>query len=153
NYQLLIQDANELALEELFQKKKHEVFNKPLAELLIQRNFDVATLMSIIKASKNLFSHHVRLYNPNIKKEYDVSVVCLHLEREHYYVVSMRNQDNMVHQSLKSYMDAILDHLPGEVYWKDKEGRYLGCNKVIARMAGFERPEDMIGKTDYDLCW
>jgi PAS domain-containing protein len=39
------------------------------------------------------------------------------------------------------------------VYWKDRAGRYMGCNKFVATMAGYPSPEDMIGKTDYDFCW
>lgn len=50
-------------------------------------------------------------------------------------------------------INTIIDCLPGAVYWKDREGRYMGCNKVVATMAGFTSPADLLGKTDYDLCW
>uniref|UniRef100_UPI0010414CE7 PAS domain-containing protein n=1 Tax=Legionella fairfieldensis TaxID=45064 RepID=UPI0010414CE7 len=45
----------------------------------------------------------------------------------------------------------ITANLPGHVYWKDREGRYLGCNLLQARDLNFQRIEEMIGKTDYDL--
>lgn len=54
---------------------------------------------------------------------------------------------------LRSYVTSIINNLPGAVYWKDIEGRYMGCNKFVAKMAGYNNPEDMIGKTDFDLCW
>lgn len=48
--------------------------------------------------------------------------------------------------------DAI-NHLPLSIYWKDREGVYLGCNQYVADMAGLASREDIIGKTDEDLPW
>lgn len=45
----------------------------------------------------------------------------------------------------------ILLHLPGHVYWKDKEGHYLGCNLLQAKDLNLTNSDDIIGKTDYDL--
>ena len=41
--------------------------------------------------------------------------------------------------------------LPGHVYWKDKEGKYLGCNDLQAKTLGLVSRDDIIGKTDFDL--
>lgn len=48
---------------------------------------------------------------------------------------------------------SILDTLPQSVFWKDREGRYLGCNKVFANAAGLADPAEIVGKTDFDLPW
>lgn len=45
----------------------------------------------------------------------------------------------------------IINNLPEHVYWKDKEGRYLGCNLLQATDLNLKNPEEIIGKTDYDL--
>ena len=47
----------------------------------------------------------------------------------------------------------VLDAIPQAVFWKDREGRYLGCNRVFAREAGVDSPEAIVGKTDFDLPW
>lgn len=47
----------------------------------------------------------------------------------------------------------ILDTIPQSVFWKDLHGRYLGCNASFARHAGLATPDDIIGKTDFDLPW
>ena len=52
-----------------------------------------------------------------------------------------------------SYLDNVIATLPGSVYWKDKEGVYLGCTETLVRMAGLKSTQDIIGKTDYELCW
>lgn len=52
---------------------------------------------------------------------------------------------------LTSYIRRILDCAPGSLYWKDKEGRYLGCNQFMVNAAGLISIDDIIGKTDFDL--
>jgi len=47
----------------------------------------------------------------------------------------------------------VLDTIPVRVFWKDKNSVYLGCNKLFAHDSGLESPDDLIGKTDYDLGW
>ena len=50
-------------------------------------------------------------------------------------------------------LHSVLDAIPARVFWKDTEGRYLGCNQPFARDAGFDSPEALIGKNDYDMGW
>jgi PAS domain S-box-containing protein len=51
------------------------------------------------------------------------------------------------------YIDNILRHIPGCIFWKDRDGVYLGCNQMEAEMVGLSSPEHLIGKTDYALSW
>lgn len=45
----------------------------------------------------------------------------------------------------------ILFHLPGHVYWKDKNGVILGCNDEQCKHAGVENSNAVVGKTIFDL--
>lgn len=45
----------------------------------------------------------------------------------------------------------ILQQLPGHIYWKDKDGRGLGCNINNYKDNGLKSLDDYIGTTDYDL--
>lgn len=47
----------------------------------------------------------------------------------------------------------VINNIPQFVFWKDRQSRFLGCNDNIARAAGLSSPEEMIGKTDYDMAW
>jgi PAS domain S-box-containing protein len=51
----------------------------------------------------------------------------------------------------EAYLRLILDNIPQQVFWKDTNLVFQGCNKNWATAAGLARPEDAIGKTDYDL--
>ncbi len=48
---------------------------------------------------------------------------------------------------------AILDAVPARIFWKDKNLVYLGCNTPFACDAGFSRPEEIVGKDDYQMGW
>jgi two-component system, OmpR family, aerobic respiration control sensor histidine kinase ArcB len=58
-----------------------------------------------------------------------------------------------IDMSDKVALEDIFNSLPGHVYWKNLEGYFLGCNLLQAKSAGFSSPEEMIGKTDYDMPW
>jgi PAS domain-containing protein len=44
-----------------------------------------------------------------------------------------------------------IDNIPHSVFWKDRNSVYLGCNRNFAEDAGVGKPENIIGKSDFDL--
>ncbi|AUH74040.1 PAS domain-containing sensor histidine kinase [Legionella sainthelensi] len=60
----------------------------------------------------------------------------------------LSNQENT-----QSTLENIIAHMPGHVYWKDKNGIYQGCNNRQAQSAGLQFGYEVIGKTDFDLPW
>lgn len=55
---------------------------------------------------------------------------------------------------INAHLEDTIKALPCSVYWKDKNGVYLDCNEFMAKtLLGFSSPADIVGKTDYDLCW
>jgi len=55
--------------------------------------------------------------------------------------------------SSRNMLSNVLNTVPQAVFWKDHAGVYLGANRIFARSAGLSEPEDVVGKTDYDLPW
>ncbi len=47
----------------------------------------------------------------------------------------------------------IIDLVDTSIYWKDKEGRYLGCNQYVLKIAGLNSLDEILGKTDFELVW
>jgi len=56
-------------------------------------------------------------------------------------------------QKHQAMLRSVLDTIPQFVFWKDKNGVYLGCNQVFANTVGLSRPDEIVGKTDFDLPW
>jgi len=62
------------------------------------------------------------------------------------------NDDNIkLLQKKISELEEILYSIPGNIYWKDNKGNYLGCNYSLANILGLTSPKDIINKTNDDL--
>ena len=67
--------------------------------------------------------------------------------------VTEQVQAEIALQNSKNLLQAVVDHVPMRVFWKDRELTYLGCNPAFARDAGQQNPADMVGKDDYQMGW
>ena len=50
-------------------------------------------------------------------------------------------------------LQMVMDTIPVRIFWKDTDLVYLGCNRLFAEDGGQKSPEEILGKTDYDLGW
>lgn len=122
----------------------HRPFNDAVTYLCLNRS-EVA---SRIEQTRVTGYDQFELNDKQFRYEYSLAIACY----SNQYTVILKVIDRK-NDTLKSYINTIINTLPGAVYWKDREGHYLGCNKSVAHMAGFEKPEQLLGKTDFDLCW
>jgi PAS domain S-box-containing protein len=53
----------------------------------------------------------------------------------------------------RNLLQTVIDTAPMRVFWKDRDLRYLGCNPAFARDAGKTRPEELIGRDDFEMAW
>lgn len=53
----------------------------------------------------------------------------------------------------EAFLRLVLDNIPQFIFWKDRNSIYEGCNRNFALAAGLSTPEEIVGKTDYDLPW
>jgi PAS domain S-box-containing protein len=61
-----------------------------------------------------------------------------------------RKQAEGALQDQTRFLQTLLEAIPAPVFYKDVDGRYLGCNKAFEEYLGFSR-EQMIGKTVYEV--
>jgi len=53
----------------------------------------------------------------------------------------------------QQFFKLLIDSIPQIIVCKDRNSVFKGCNKNAAKVAGLDSPEEIIGKTDYDLPW
>jgi PAS domain S-box-containing protein len=53
----------------------------------------------------------------------------------------------------EAFLRLIIDHIPHIIFWKDRNSVFLGCNQKLAVMAGKKSPNEVVGKTDYEMVW
>ncbi len=71
----------------------------------------------------------------------------------HGYIADItdRKQVEKQVQETNQMLETILDNIPQAIYWKDRNSVFLGCNRVGAKKIGFDHPDEIVGKTDYDI--
>ncbi|GFO60083.1 hypothetical protein GMST_24080 [Geomonas silvestris] len=50
-------------------------------------------------------------------------------------------------------LSLVINAVPQNIFWKDTNLVYAGCNDAFARAAGLPTPDAVVGKTDYDFPW
>jgi diguanylate cyclase (GGDEF)-like protein/PAS domain S-box-containing protein len=53
----------------------------------------------------------------------------------------------------RQMLQLILDNIPQNVFWKDRDGVYEGGNRALLAETGLQSMDELIGKTDADLRW
>lgn len=72
-------------------------------------------------------------------------VVCVDVTDKKRAEEAIRKSQQMV--------QTVLNTIPVRVFWKNRDLEYTGCNRLFAQDAGLNSPDEIVGKTDYDLAW
>jgi PAS domain S-box-containing protein len=48
-------------------------------------------------------------------------------------------------------LHTLMDNVPDFIYFKDEANRFTRINQALAKAVGIDRPEDAVGKTDFDF--
>ena len=67
--------------------------------------------------------------------------------------VTARKEAERKSRESERLFQLVMDNIPAFIFWKDRDSAYQGCNQNFAEVAGFNSPEELIGKTDYDSAW
>jgi PAS domain S-box-containing protein len=65
-------------------------------------------------------------------------------------VVNERRETDKTPMDQLRFLQTIIDTIPNPIFFKDKDGKYLGCNKAFERRMGLGRG-DIIGKSAFDF--
>jgi PAS domain S-box-containing protein len=67
--------------------------------------------------------------------------------------ITKRKQAEDAVCNLNRLLQTIINTVPARIFWKDAESGYLGCNSAFAKDAGFDDPEELLGKKDDQMGW
>jgi diguanylate cyclase (GGDEF)-like protein/PAS domain S-box-containing protein len=156
-----VTDCN-AAAESLFGCKREEILGADLAQFYVPEQFGGQSARNAMQlTSWRALAGEQVLVERSIRNAEHKIVICelrlaalpaanRRLIRGSFIDISERkNAERILGESSIRYR-SLLNNLPQMVWQKDTASVYVACNKTLAMNLGM-RPEDLIGKTDYDL--
>ncbi len=67
--------------------------------------------------------------------------------------ITERKQADQALRESQQLLQLVMDNIPQAVFWKDKDLNFLGTNQAFAKDAGMNSPQDLIGKSDFEMPW
>jgi len=144
------------AFEDLMGLEKKDIIGKKVTELIPGIEKDSVKWISIygevaLSGKKIKFEN----YSKTLKKWFDISA---YSPAKYYFATifdDITEQKKLDYDISNSHMllHRIINILPIRVFWKDKSLIYLGCNNLFAKDAGESKPENIIGKNDFEMSW
>ncbi|MGB6678782.1 MAG: response regulator [Terriglobales bacterium] len=65
--------------------------------------------------------------------------------------ISLRSGAEEALSQERSILRSLIDNVPNFLYVKDRQAKFVVANLYCARQLGLDRPEDLLGKSDFDL--
>jgi two-component system, sensor histidine kinase and response regulator len=102
---------------------------------------DIQSLECLPKAIQNLIPLFT---NDELPKKFELFEIMLNDIMERKAI-----RDSVTLEQV--FMRALMTNIPDAIYFKDKKSRFLKASDAKAHKHGFSNPNDIVGKTDFDL--
>lgn len=101
----------------------------------------------------NIYSTQTHIFDTNVKLLLEKMVSNINHALDTLESEKARGKAEIELKESYNLLSSIINSLPTRIFWKDKNLTYMGCNSVFANDAGKKSPEEIIGKTDYEMTW
>ena len=151
--------VNAQALKE-FGFRSADLIGKPVEQLIVPEKRALAKA-SFDQALRGNSVSYLSTIIDGAGARVDLSVILLPVERHGEVTSVLGLGQNLTAQKLaelrlqqsRAMLQLVIDHIPHRVFWKDPQLVFLGCNQAFCRDAGLAHPDEIIGRTDFDLVW
>jgi PAS domain S-box-containing protein len=141
--------------EDLYGRNDYDFFPKDEADFFTTRDREVLAgegVVDIPEEPIHTKHHGVRILHTKKIPVRDTDGKPLYLLGISEDITERKRADEELHRS-RQMLEQVLANIPMGVFWKDTGSRYLGCNVMLARLAGLASPRDIIGRTDHEMPW
>ncbi|HEY9188427.1 MAG TPA: PAS domain S-box protein [Ignavibacteria bacterium] len=136
-----------------------EIYGKSLLSFLYEKDLNKFSkyLEEVIKL--NTIKHEIKLIKKDgsiIYANVAISVIYGNDKKIDSYIILFSNITERIKfenelKYEKHLFLSLLNNIPDFIYYKDTYGKFLRVNLAFAKWMGYEKPDEIIGKTDYDF--
>ena len=153
------------AAEVMFGYSKDEAVGKILHEIVIPPRFREAMSKAMVHfaatgkdSAINKTRELVAMRKNGTEFHIELSLSAINIQGKWFATGIARNiherkQTEAAHKKSTDLLQSIVENLPARIFWKDRDLRYLGCNTQFAKDSGLSSPDEVIGKTDFEMGW
>ncbi len=158
-------DCNQALLDLFHCSSKEQILELHPAELSPERQPDGRTsyekaeamLAAAIQEGSKQFEWEHRKFNGELFPVEILLTVITMGERTIIYgrlkdISERKHAEVALHES-QQMLRLVIDNIPQAIFWKDRNLHFLGCNRQFAQSAGLHSPDEIVGKTDYEMPW
>ena len=155
-------DVSQKVLDFYNTKDKNYFIGKHISDFVAsEQHFELRKNFEELKTKGSTEQHEYKLLKEDgsfFYGEFNVKAIESENDEERLFIAIIRDitsQKILLSElnNSKQMFQLVLDNIPQYIFWKDIESKYLGCNKNFAKVAGVEEPENIVGKTDFNLAW
>ena len=135
--------------KDIIGKKIFDFQPKEIAKIIIKNNLKVMKSKKVIIFEEKFISKNGSI-NYFLSKKSPI----LDENKKVIGIIGISSNISKQKKESKFNIDLILNlisHMPGHVYWQNKEGIILGCNDEQAKSLGFKNVQEVVGKNAYNL--
>jgi len=144
--------------EKIFGWSNREAVGRLLHETIIPQQYREAHLQGLKHfllsgegAILNSRIEIVGLHRNGHEFPIELSIAAIHMEGAYEFSAFIHDITNR--KQSEDLLRSVLENAPAHIFWKDRNSRYLGCNTLFAKATGHSSPDEVTGKTDFEMGW
>ena len=138
--------------EELLGKTDFDFFPPELARKFQDDDRRILTTLKPFETiEENVTTSHVRIFVHTVKTplhDADGNVIGV---QGIFWDVTERKKIEETLKFERGLHQALMDSSPDRIFFKDTNSRLIKCSQALVKFLGYEKPEDVIGKSDRDF--
>lgn len=112
-------------------------------------------VLTAYETLKQMLFPHLTLWESHIMTvclgSFAAGLSTYHLIRQHARLLARHTETENKLALERNLLRTVTDNIPDSIFAKDAEGRYMLVNQAFAKLHNVASPEDLLGKTAFDL--
>jgi len=124
--------------------------NAAVSNVAIAASATLAGVMATLRFAPGYISHESRFFASGVSFFLMVAAIGL-FSLIAVGLVILKSLEDRRYQMERELLDAFLEHIPDNVFFKDRDSRFVRISRAMANYFGLDDPSQAVGKVDSDM--